>query len=114
VVSLALPQSVVPGFVASCVLLTAYTVAIGLALRRGERTPCRCIGASADPLHALLLLRNGVLLAICGLGFWATAAAGTAVYAVTALAASVAIAFFGLALVTSFDDLVFLARSSPP
>ncbi len=112
VVALAFSQFVVIGFVASGALLAVYSVAIGLALGRGERTPCRCIGASSEPLHPSLMLRNVGLVAICGVGLWSTATAGTGVYVTTALAASVAAAFFGVVLIASFDDIVYLARRS--
>jgi hypothetical protein len=112
-VFLAIPQLVIVGFAASCALLVAYSVAIGRALRWGVRTPCRCIGASSDPLHESLLLRNGGLVAACLVGLWGAAAAGTNVEITAALGASVAIAAVVVAIVASFDDLVYLARKSP-
>lgn len=110
VVLLAVPRLVIIGFAASSALLAAYTVAIGLALRRGVSTPCRCIGASSDPLNASLLLRNTGLISVSVVGLWASGAARTAVSLTTALGASVAIAAFAVAIVASFDDLVYLAR----
>jgi hypothetical protein len=112
-VLLAIPQLVIVGFAASCALLMAYSVSIGRALRRGVRTPCRCIGASSDPLHASLLLRNAGLVAACLVGLWGASVAGTNVEITAALGASVAIAAFAIAIVASFDDIVYLARNAP-
>jgi hypothetical protein len=110
---LVIPTLIMIGFAVSCALLLTYSTAIGRALRRGVRTPCRCIGASSEPLGGSLLLRNGILVAGCAVGLWAGAAVGTAVDLTTALGASVAIAAFATVLVASFDDLVYLARRSP-
>jgi hypothetical protein len=110
---LVITKLVTAGFVVGGVLLVAYTVAIARALRRGVRTPCRCIGASSDPIHPSLLLRNAGLIVACTLGWVSTSQAGTSVALTAAFAASVTIAAFAVAIVACFDDLVYLARSYP-
>lgn len=112
VILLVLSAYVVAGFVLSFALLVAYSAAIGLALRRGVRTPCRCIGTSSDPLNPSLLIRNAGLLVACVVGLLTTLGSAADVGFNSGLAATAAIALFGVALVTSFDDIVYLARRS--
>ena len=46
-----------------------------VVLARGERPGCSCFGAaSADPVGATTLVRNGVLIAIAGFTVWGAAA----------------------------------------
>ncbi|HEY9410410.1 MAG TPA: MauE/DoxX family redox-associated membrane protein [Jiangellaceae bacterium] len=68
VVSLLLPVSTVLGFLLALVLLAGFTAAVLLALRRGERAPCRCFGTSTHPLGAAQVVRNAILLAAAALG----------------------------------------------
>jgi hypothetical protein len=56
------------GFAVAATLLLAFTGAILLALRRGERAPCRCFGSAEQPLGYPHVVRNLVLLAACALG----------------------------------------------
>ncbi|MDR8413503.1 hypothetical protein MTP10_32800 [Nonomuraea sp. 3-1Str] len=85
-------------------LLAAFTVAIAVALRRGRRAPCRCFGASAAPLGARHLVRNGLLIIAAALGLLppagSPALAGVVVAGVAGL--------IGAILVAAFDDLVDL------
>ncbi len=56
-------------------LLTVFTGAVVRLLARGERPGCSCFGAaSADPVGATTLVRNGVLIAIAGFTVWGAAA----------------------------------------
>ena len=57
---------------AALVLLTAFTVAIGVAIVRGDDAPCNCFGTiSARPIGPKVLARNLVLI---GLAFFVVAA----------------------------------------
>ncbi|MEV0591752.1 MauE/DoxX family redox-associated membrane protein [Nonomuraea cavernae] len=76
------------------VLVTAFGLAIALALRRGVATACRCFGGSA-PLSGWHLVRNALLLGAVAAGLTfdpgplgAAETAGLAVTAVAALAAA--------------------------
>jgi hypothetical protein len=63
------PVTAWAGFAVATALLIAFTGAIGLALRRGERTPCRCFGSSSrQPLGSAQVVRNLVLLSVCAFG----------------------------------------------
>ena len=108
-VLLAVPPWASYGFALAFGLLTAFTAAIVLALRRGRRARCRCFGASGAPVGPRHLVRNGTLLAVTALG-WA-APPSLAVPAGLAVAATAGLA--GAVLVISFDDVADLfARSS--
>jgi len=45
-----------------------FAAAIGAALRRDDRSPCNCFGASTRPLGLGQLMRNLLLITIAGLG----------------------------------------------
>jgi len=63
-----LPGLTVLASALAATILSGLAVAIGLALRRGVRAPCRCFGASVIPLGPRHVIRNSVLatLAIGG------------------------------------------------
>lgn len=67
-VLLLVPVTASLGFAVAAALLVALTGAILLALRRGERAPCRCFGSAEQPLGYPQVVRNLVLLAVCVLG----------------------------------------------
>ena len=56
------------GFAVAAALLLCFCGAILLALRRGERAPCRCFGSAEQPLGYPQVARNLVLLAAAVLG----------------------------------------------
>jgi Methylamine utilisation protein MauE len=88
----AVPFSSVPGWCAVA-LLVAFTGVIAVNLARGQRVPCPCFGAaSAQPLSAAAIARNGWLLALAVLATGPVSGA-------TALA--VVLWTAGLALVTA-------------
>lgn len=113
VVLLLLPVATVLGFLLAVVLLSAFTTAVLLAVRRGERAPCRCFGASTHPLGLAQVVRNAVLLAAGGLGVIGAVSSPTqaiepAGIAVVLLAAGV------IALpVLLADDIAALFRATP-
>jgi hypothetical protein len=99
------PGSAGAALVLAMVLLTAFTVAMGRAVRRGVRTACRCFGATARAPGRASLARNGILLAVAAAGLVARSAGVPAVPAAgVALCLSAAVV---LATVLIFlDDLV--------
>ncbi|MFC0531396.1 MauE/DoxX family redox-associated membrane protein [Phytohabitans kaempferiae] len=105
------PRTATMGFAVAATLLLAFTGAILLALRRGERAPCRCFGSAEQPLGYPQVARNLLLLAACTLGLAggqlvvASPSPGGALLAVAAGA-------LAATLVAVFDDLVALFR--PP
>lgn len=113
VVSLLLPVSTIVGFLLALVLLGAFTTAVLLALRRGERAPCRCFGASTHPLGPAQVVRNAVLLAAAVLGVIGVVSSPTqamepAGIAIVLLAAGVVALPVLLA-----DDIAALFRATP-
>jgi hypothetical protein len=101
----------VVAFGASTLLLLAFTGAIVVTLRRGDRRPCRCFGAGTVPLGRGHVIRNLVLLVVALAGLVAAAGQpGTAGLA-GALVAAVSGLVAGL-LITRFDDLVELFGSA--
>ena len=58
--------------IAAVVLLVAFTTLIAIRLAGDERPACACFGAwSAEPIGAVHLVRNGVLIALAVLAMWA-------------------------------------------
>lgn len=105
VVALVVPALVLWGFAACVGLLAVFTAAIVRSLRRGQRAPCRCFGASNSPLGTQHVARNAVLAAFGGLGV----AAGDASSLDVGLACVVAFAaLVGVALTARLDDLIGL------
>lgn len=99
------------GFAVATALLVAFTAAILLALRRGERAPCRCFGSAELPLGYPQVVRNLVLLMVCvlgGVGGSLPAAAAEAPGAVLAVLAGALAA----TVVVMADDIVALFRSA--
>jgi hypothetical protein len=105
VVALVVPALTPWGFAASIGLLAAFTAAIVRSLRRGQRAPCRCFGASHSPLGTHHVARNTVLAAFGGLGIVAgdTASLDVGLACVVAFAALI-----GVALTARLDDLIGL------
>jgi hypothetical protein len=113
------------GFVLAAVLLGGFAVAIGRALRRGERGPCRCFGASSAPLGPRHVVRSAGLglVALTGAAVLASGSASVPVLATgsdllraahpagVALAATVAGVLTLLTVV--LDDLAALLGPAP-
>ena len=53
-----------PGLAVAVLLLTAFTVAIALTLRRGTTAVCPCFGVSGSPFGPRHLARNSALLTV--------------------------------------------------
>src|SRR5262245_366547 len=108
VILLALPSTAGPGLGYGAVLLSMFTVAIVVTLRRGDRTPCRCFGAGTARLGLPHVIRNLVLIAVCGTGLGVSAfATGTAWHPVGVMITLLSAAVIAL-FVLQFDDLVAL------
>jgi hypothetical protein len=63
VVLLALPTTVLAGFLAAAAVLAVFAAGTLLAVRRGASEPCLCFGASAAPLGIRHVVRNTMLCA---------------------------------------------------
>ncbi|MGX7824648.1 MauE/DoxX family redox-associated membrane protein [Actinokineospora sp. 24-640] len=111
VVLLAVPATAAVGLAAALVLLSAFTAAIALALRRGSSAPCRCFGGSGGdrPVGTSDLARNAVLALAAVTGLAGPVGAGDplglAMAGVTALVLA--------ALVLNFDSLTYLVAGLP-
>lgn len=106
-----IPMTVPVGFAMAAGLLLAFTGAILLALRRGQRASCRCFGATGQPLGYAQVARNIGLITVCligiALGPLSSASAHPA-------GATLAIATGAIAaiLVVMADDIAALFRPS--
>jgi hypothetical protein len=108
VLALFVPTLALWGFTAGIGLLAVFTAAIVRSLRRGQRAPCRCFGASHTPLGTHHVARNAVLAAFGGLGIVA-GVSGDASSLDWGLASVVAFAaLLGVALTARLDDLIGL------
>jgi uncharacterized membrane protein YphA (DoxX/SURF4 family) len=104
-VLLAVPVTVPAGFGLAGVLLVVFTTAIALALRRGTTAPCRCFGASRQPLGRRQLGRNVLLLVVLAA---AAPAAGAGTGDLRGAAIAVPAGLVGAILVVFFDELAEL------
>jgi len=112
VLALIVPALVLWGFAACVGLLAVFTAAIVRSLRRGQRAPCRCFGASDSPLGRRHVARNAVLAA-CGVLGIAAGMSGGASSLDVGLACVVAFAaLIGVALTVRLDDLTGLFRTT--
>ena len=91
-------------------LAAAFSGAIAVSLRHGNRAPCRCFGRSATPLGARHLTRNAILLTISVTGITASAASGTAHLPGAVVAAGAGLVA-GLAI-AAFDEIAELIAPS--
>jgi hypothetical protein len=90
-------------FALAAALLAVYCATIAVVIRRGGRTSCRCLGASALPLGPWHLVRNGALIAVA---VAASAVPPTPEPSAAELVVAVAVAVAVLGHVVYFDDLV--------
>lgn len=97
-------------FLGAAALLVAFTIAIVLMLRRGERAPCHCFGAHEAPLGPAHLVRNLILLALAVTGSLAQGSG----YAAPGVALAALAGALAAALAVRFDDLVDLFRATSP
>lgn len=104
VVLVAIPVSASIGLVAGAAMSMALTLGLAAAVRRGSRQPCHCFGSSSEPLGALHVARNALLLVLAAVGvayaFDSTRApapspAEAALAVIGGLAAALLVIFFG-------------------
>jgi hypothetical protein len=109
-VLLLFPAAIFYGFALAGALLAAFTAAIGTALKRGQRAPCQCFGASSTPLGARHLVRNSILLISTLAGALAFDAQPQQA---AGLVVAIAAGLVGAILIVAMDDITFLfARTS--
>jgi hypothetical protein len=96
------------GCALAAVVLAVFTAAVVRSLRRGNRAPCRCFGASSQPLGPRHVVRNVGLVAVALLGLAATLTAGRVEVAPAVVAGTVGLVL-GV-LVAVFDDILALVR----
>jgi hypothetical protein len=117
VVLLALPFTVPLGLGLAVGLLAAFTTGIVLALRRGQRAPCRCFGASTTRLGPAHVVRTLVLVTVAGTGLLtdlvAVGGAG-APPQLGGVAVALAAAAVGVLIVVRLDDLMALFTTRLP
>jgi hypothetical protein len=100
------------GLAVAAGLLTAFTVAIVLVVRRGTDLTCQCFGASTVPLGRVHVVRNLVLLAVAVAGALATRSGGQLHPADAAIAVTAGLV--GGGLVTVLDDILRLFAPPAP
>jgi len=105
-------NTVPAAFVIAAGLLTIFTAAILIAIRRGRRAPCRCFGASTTPLGRLHVVRNLVLLAACLAGLVSVSEGTGSVLHPGGLIISLAGAAIATLFVLRIEDLVSLFGSN--
>jgi hypothetical protein len=111
-VLLAVPATAPVGLVLGLALLTAFTVAVAAALRRGETASCNCFGRSTTPLQPRHLVRNALLMTVAVSGLVADLA-GQAGAEVTGMTLAGAAAVVLAVLVLNFDALADLFTPVP-
>jgi hypothetical protein len=111
-VLLAVPATARTGLVLALVLLSAFTVAITAALRRGETASCNCFGRATTPMGVRHLVRNGLLLTVAGIGLVAGIGARTGAE-VPGMALAAASAVVLAVLVLNLDALTDLFATTP-
>lgn len=84
-------------------LAVAFSFAITVSLRRGNRAPCRCFGKSATPLGGRHIARNALILAISVAGI-GTLPGRAAVSAPAVIVAAAAGLFIGLGI-AAYDEI---------
>lgn len=99
-------SAAIAGFIIATGLLTAFTAAIVSVTVRRIDTTCRCFGRSVTPLGPRHVARNGVLLTVAVLGLVAAVIGSPAAGPMLVVAGLTGLVVG--ALVTTFDDLMFL------
>ncbi len=112
VLALIVPALVLWGFAASIGLLAVLTATIVRALRRGQRAPCRCFGASNSPLGAQHVARNAALAVFGVLGVTAGMSGGASSLDLGLAGVIAFAALIGVALTVRLDDLIGLFRTT--
>lgn len=72
VVLVLLPATAMVGFVLAAGLSVTFAARVVATMRRGDRLPCRCFGASAMPISRIHLVRNAFLATFSAIGLVAS------------------------------------------
>jgi hypothetical protein len=104
VVLLAVPGTRLVGYTLAASLLIAFCVGIARAVLAKQSVRCQCFGADGGLLGPRHLVRNGILVAVAGVG---ALTGGVPASASATLVALVTGAFLGL-LTTRWEDVAFL------
>ncbi|MEU8030358.1 MauE/DoxX family redox-associated membrane protein [Streptomyces sp. NPDC049099] len=104
------PGTVRLGLGLAVLLLSAFTLAVGVVLRRGTVASCPCFGAAQAPFGVRHVVRNTVLTGVAAAGL-ATVGGGASGQGAGVLLAVLAGAVLA-SLVIRLDDLVALFRLS--
>lgn len=112
VLALIVPALVLWGFAVGIGLLAVFSAAIVRSLRRGQRAPCRCFGASNSPLGTQHVVRNAALAAFGALGIAAGLSGGTSSLDFGLACVVAFAALIGVALTARLDDLIGLFRAT--
>jgi hypothetical protein len=114
VVLVAIPVSPPIGLAAGAAMSMALTLGLATAVRRGSRQPCHCFGSSSEPLSALHVVRNALLLVLAATGV-ACAIAGARAPAPGPAEAALAVVggLTAALLIIFFGDVAALLRPTP-
>lgn len=110
VLLLALPWTVLVGFVAGALLLAAFTVGMWMTLRRGRSATCRCFGAAKTRLGMAHVVRNLLLVAVCVTGTVAAMVAAGPPPNAPGSVLTMSVAAVGVLFVVRFDDITTLTE----
>ena len=87
------------GAIGALALLVPFTAVLGRAVRTGSQVPCNCFGAArADPVSAVDVVRNGLLVAVA---LPAVTAGAPVLPGAPAVVATVIVAGCGLGLLST-------------
>ena len=101
------------GYAIALGLLAIFTAALGLALRRGQRAPCRCFGASERPIGPAHVARNAALLAVAIAGLVVRSMTSPSIAGLRDAIAALLVGGMAGFLITRWDDLLFLFSAAP-
>jgi len=101
------------GFAGAALLLALFTLLIAVAIRRRATVACRCFGTGGTPLGAAHLVRNVLLFAVAGGGFWVQQQEADVAHHPGGVAVTLAAGAAVAALLIRFDELVDLFAARP-
>lgn len=113
-VLVAVPALALAGLVAGSLLCLCLTLGLMLAERRGARQPCRCFGASSEPLGRHQVARNALLVVIALVGVGGCAAASNALTSDATIALALLGGLASALLVIFSTDIAALLSAAPP
>ncbi len=109
----AVPATATAGMAAAAALCLTLTFGLAVAVHRGHSEPCRCFGASSQPLGGGQVWRNAVLSAIAAMGAVLGVAGGGAPVPMWQIALTIAAGLAGAMLTIFAEDVVALLGVQP-